>query len=191
MNKGVYFIGMMSLFLASCGAEKKTEQEAVKQDTIVPKTDTVKVVAEQPAVDCANDSLDELAKMIAGVDYAASAKVLKDIFETKSFKEHAANFEKKWTQFDTTRLQKLVGFRTKEIFPNVGETKTLFYPFSGPDILYGYTFFPDAEKYILMGLEPVGTRAIYDEAKEERDSLNKYYKKINTSLHAILKFSFF
>jgi len=33
---------------------------------------------------------------------------------------------------------------------------TMYYMFSGPDFLYAYTFFPNANTYILAGLEPVG-----------------------------------
>src|SRR5439155_19002086 len=35
-------------------------------------------------------------------------------------------------------------------------SNTMYYMFSGPDFLYAYTFFPDANTYILAGLEPVG-----------------------------------
>jgi hypothetical protein len=42
-----------------------------------------------------------------------------------------------------------------------------------------------------MGLEPVGTRVIYDQEKNKQDSLYNYFNTINKSLHAILNFSFF
>jgi hypothetical protein len=64
----------------------------------------------------------------------------------------------------------------------------LFYPFSGPDILHAQTFFPEADKYVMIGLEPVGSLPEFK--KEETDSLDAYYNKVNTSLNAILKFSF-
>jgi len=37
------------------------------------------------------------------------------------------------------------------------KTKTVFYPFGGPDLFYPLTIFPDAESYCLTGLEPAGT----------------------------------
>src|SRR5436189_2060365 len=43
---------------------------------------------------------------------------------------------------------------------NAGEyyqsSNTVYYMFSGPDFLYAYAFFPNANTYILAGLEPVG-----------------------------------
>ncbi len=192
MNKRLNYIGVLALLLfAACGNEKKTEQQEVKKvSTPVVKTDTVKPIPEEQFVECTSDSLNELAKMIAGIK-EEQAKVLGNAFSDPAFKAHSASWNKKWLQFDITRMVKLQAFRNNEIAVNVGKTKTVFYPFSGPDILYGYTFFPDADQYILMGLEPVGTRPLYDEPKEERDSLQKYFAKINTSLYAILQFSFF
>jgi hypothetical protein len=32
----------------------------------------------------------------------------------------------------------------------------MFYMFSGPDFLYAQTFFPNADTYILCGIEPIG-----------------------------------
>ena len=34
--------------------------------------------------------------------------------------------------------------------------KVIFYPFSGPDYLTAHAFFPNADKYVMLGLEPVG-----------------------------------
>jgi hypothetical protein len=44
----------------------------------------------------------------------------------------------------------------KEFAKPNSETKTVFYPFSGPDYLTANAFFPDADTYIMLGLEPVG-----------------------------------
>ncbi len=195
-NKGSYITLLPAALclLISCGNEPATVKKSdTKQDSFKPLTGTIKPVssARDTVVSCVNDSLDELAKMIAGIDYQSNAKVLKDVFVLPEYKTHSQNFDKKWNLFDTTRMIRLKNFRENELTKNIGATRTLFYPFSGPDILYGYTFFPDADKYILMGLEPVGSRPLYDEAKEERDSLKQYFSKINTSLRAILQFSFF
>jgi hypothetical protein len=99
------------------------------------------------------------------------------------------NFNKRWISFDTTRLFDLKQFKTNELSKIIKPQSTLFYPFSGPDILYAQTFFPEADKYVMIGLEPVGSLPKFD--LNEVDSLNSYYSKINTSLNAILKFSFF
>lgn len=57
------------------------------------------------------------------------------------------------------------------------ETKTIFYPFSGPDILNCIQFFPDADEYILMALERYGSLPV----SETPDSLQLHciYKSLS------------
>jgi hypothetical protein len=180
------------IVLLSCGTgtEKK---EVVAKDTVKADTTTNAIVsndAKEERVSCKNDSLDELAKMISGIS-DKNAKVLPSIFNSKTFTEFAEGFDKKWNEFDTSRLDKLEKFRTGLLKPEVGDVKTLFYPFSGPDFLYAKAFFPEADNYILMGLEPVGTLPVYDERPTAKDSMTKYFAKIKPALHTILNFSFF
>lgn len=173
-------------------AEVTTTGETPKKDTVAVK-DTIAVVEtpESVFIPCTSDSMKELAMLISGVKPTGESKHLSKFFNSSDFKSFADNFDKKWASFDTSRMKLLKTFRENELAPNLGATKKLFYPFSGPDILYGYTFFPDADEYILMGLEPVGTLPIYDVKEQHPDSMDAYYKMVNTSLHAILKFSFF
>jgi hypothetical protein len=196
MRTSIITIALFTLTLFSCGNEvakenKESRQDVTKNDSIVT-SDTVKaVIVETPFTPCVNDSLNELMSLIAGINKAENSKVLNSFFKSGQFKSFSDNFEKKWFAYDSSRVKRLVEFRNNEITKTVGTTKKLFYPFSGPDILYGYTFFPDADEYIMMGLEPVGTLPIYDEKGIKPDSMDRYYKKVNTSLHAILKYSFF
>ena len=187
-----------SLFIISCGTDA-TKQTTTNKNSTDEKASATKVdTSSTPAaankealVPCMNDSLNELTCLIAGKNIQNNSKILNHFFSHKNFKSFSANFEKTWLSYDSSRLKQLLKFKDEEIKKNVGATKKLFYPFSGPDILYGYTFFPDADEYIMMGLEPVGTLPIYDEKKIIPDSMKPYYKKINTSLFAILNFSFF
>jgi hypothetical protein len=184
--------------LISCGNETKNDpekkQEVVKPDSI-PGLDPALAAqsnrAKEPFTPCSNDSMKELGLFIAGMKPQGEAKILGKYFASADFKSFADNFDRKWNGFDSSRIKLLKDFREKEIAPNVGPTKKLFYPFSGPDILYGYTFFPEAEEYVMLGLEPVGTLPIYDEKSQSPDSMDPYYKMVNSSLLAILKYSFF
>jgi hypothetical protein len=134
-----------------------------------------------------NDTLNSLAQIIAG--NADSNTVYRFILKRESYKNFSNSFSKRWNNYDSTRIFKLAHFRNTELSKNIKSEKLIFYPFSGPDILYPILFFPDAEKFIMIGLEPVGTLStIYNHLN---DSLNQYYSKLNTSLNAILNFSFF
>jgi hypothetical protein len=139
---------------------------------------------------CKSDSLDELAFLISGKDYQNS-KILSSYFNNNSFKFHEKIFQTKWDSFQKNRITKLISFQQKELNNEVGKTETLFYPFSGPDILHAQLFFPDAKQYVLMGLEPVGSLPVFEHPEDKPDSMSIYYNKINKSLHAILNYSFF
>jgi hypothetical protein len=60
----------------------------------------------------------------------------------------------KWPKFDYVKLQQIRVWSAKELAGR--SINTVFYPFSGPDFIYAFTYFPQASTYILCGLEPVG-----------------------------------
>lgn len=184
MSKHV--ILLLAFALGSCsspGGEHKTEGS-----TLQP-IDTLKAdpVATQEKVVKINDSLNEMALLISG--QASPSDLYREARTKQEYLDFSESFSKKWNDFDSTRMRKLKEFRDKELMKEDGYEKTVFYPFSGPDILYADLFFPGAERFVLVGLEPVGTPPDFTTGKH--DSLGRYYHKLNTSLNAILKFSFF
>lgn len=188
MLKNLRLAVSLSVLLVSCSTETVHKEEVAVKDTVVkeePKVDSTKI--EEPIKKCVNDSLNALANIMSGI--TDSTDVLKFVKTSSAFKSFSKGFDKRWMAYDSTRLTLLRNFRTNEISKVVKKQSTLFYPFSGPDILYAQTFFPDADKYVMIGLEPVGSFPQFKE--EEKDSLEKYFNKVNTSLNAILKFSFF
>ena len=47
------------------------------------------------------------------------------------------------------------------------ETRTVFYPFGGPDLLTPLLLFPNADTYVLLGLEFVGQLPNFEKAAPE------------------------
>lgn len=191
MIKNLFSLFFVSLFL-SCSTDNSTSKiESTKQkDTaliIIEKKDTVTKVIAEPNAFVVNDSLNALANIISGIkdDYSN----FNFVQNSSDFKVFSKNFDKRWNNYDSTRITHLKKFKENEISKVVIPQTTLFYPFSGPDILHAQTFFPEADKYVMIGLEPVGSLPVF--LKDETDSLENYFQKINTSLNAILKFSFF
>ena len=70
------------------------------------------------------------------------------------------------------------------------DSKTVFYPFSGPDFLYANTFFPDSHYMVMAGLEPVGTLPDLGKLQQE-GQLGPYLADVKNSLFTILAASFF
>jgi hypothetical protein len=128
------------------------------------------------------------AKLLAGIDgtlppeFAALAK-------RPSVAQHRAAFTKSWERFDKERLTPATAFAARELTPHPSSVGPVFYPFSGPDVLYAAALFPNAADFALTGLEPVGD--LPDLAKLDEPQLAASLAEVRRSLNAILAFSFF
>ena len=183
---------VISALLLGCSSSSSEKKSDVKKDTakiIIDQTTIADDSMTEPEMSDfpVNDSLNALANIMAGIEDQYT--FYQFIQSSSDFKIFSKNFDKRWMNYDSSRLMNLRRFKENEISKIVKPQTTLFYPFSGPDILHAQTFFPEADKYVMIGLEPVGS--LPDFKKEEVDSLDTYFNKVNTSLNAILKFSFF
>lgn len=183
---------LVAYVLTGCSPSSTVKTGELKQDTVVPQIVIEKerndsIESAQHIVIKTNDTLNALANIMSGI--ADTSSIYQYVQNTADFKSFSKNFDKRWNTYDSTRLINLRKFRENEISKVVKPQTTLFYPFSGPDILHAQAFFPEADQYVLIGLEPVGSLPEFK--REEIDSLDAYFSKVNTSLNAILKFSFF
>lgn len=64
----------------------------------------------------------------------------------------------------------------------------VFYPFSGADFLHATTFFPEADEYVMIGLEPIGNTPNFD---NEIKNIAGYFGGIRHTLYTIMELSFF
>jgi hypothetical protein len=185
-----------ALFVAyvvtGCSPSSSEKTGELKQDTVVPQIVVEKerndsIESAKQAELKTNDTLNALANIMSGISDTSS--IYQYVQNTTDFKSFSKNFDKRWNTYDSTRLMNLRKFKEDEISKIVTAQSTLFYPFSGPDILHAQAFFPEADKYVMIGLEPVGSLPEFK--KDQTDSLDTYFSKVNTSLNAILKFSFF
>lgn len=177
----------IAVVLSACSEDTTQKETVVKKDTVVVKQSVDSSDVKEPETLCTNDSLNAMADIMSGI--TDSNSIFKHIQFSTDFRNFHKTFDKRWQTFDSARLTNLKQFREQELSKIVKKQTTLFYPFSGPDILYAQTFFPDPDKYVMIGLEPVGSYPIFK--VEGKDSLDSYFNKINTSLNAILKYSFF
>lgn len=65
----------------------------------------------------------------------------------------------KWSQLEEKSLSHVKPWAEKNISNMITDADTVFYPFGGPDIAYATQFFPHADTYVLLGLEPIGNFA--------------------------------
>jgi hypothetical protein len=104
------------------------------------------------------------------------------------WKRFSFSMDSGFSELDTSRFIKMKKWADSELVHRFSG-KTLFYPFGGPDILNANIFYPDAESYILIGLEPVGL--LPDLCKMTTEQTNKYLGDVWFSLKDIFKRSYF
>lgn len=98
---------------------------------------------------------------------------------------HARLSSAGWANAQTRYLGPIDNWR-RATLEKIGHSDLVLYPFSGPDAANVLAFFPNARRYVLVGLEPVGCvpagLADYDAA---------YFSALRRSLDAILTVNFF
>lgn len=132
--------------------------------------------------------LTDAAKFIAGIKVGASSP-LASLQNTRAWSDHASYLDSAWGKLDAQQLSKIRKWSEAELASLNASSPSIFYPFSGPDFLYAYSFFPKGSQYIMAGLEPVGD--IPDLEKIPESQLDKKLRSIDTALYAILQLSFF
>ncbi|WP_017720679.1 hypothetical protein [Kamptonema formosum] len=132
--------------------------------------------------------LTDAAKFIAGMKVDASSPIA-SLQNTRAWSDHASYLDSAWGKLDAQQLSKIRQWSQAELASLNASSPTIFYPFSGPDFLYAYSFFPKGSEYIMAGLEPVGDIPELENIPESQ--LDKKLRSIDTALYAILQLSFF
>lgn len=134
------------------------------------------------------DSLtDDVAAFISGMEHGKSG-CLTRLDSTTKWKQFSIRIDSGFLDLDTSRFAKMESWADSELVDRLGST-TLFYPFGGPDLLNANILYPNADKYLLIGLEPVG--GMPDLCNMPEDMINKYLEDVRYSLKDIFKRSYF
>src|SRR4051812_42756305 len=96
------------------------------------------------------------AQILAGITPSPVDPPLRRLVELDAFREHQQWMTSRWNQV-RGRMQAMENWRNQEIKLPAVQRKTLLYPFSGPDFLNAYTFFPNHARYIFFSLERPGS----------------------------------
>ena len=98
---------------------------------------------------------------------------------------HAELANASWANAQAHYLDPIDNWRERTLGSS-GSSDLVFYPFSGPDAANVFAFFPDARKYVLVGLEPVGC---IPAGLSDYNAI--YLSALRRSLDAILTVNFF
>ncbi|MCB1308400.1 MAG: hypothetical protein KDK30_09485 [Leptospiraceae bacterium] len=129
----------------------------------------------------------DAARYLAGMEPLPDSKL--SALESKpEAQKHRAFFQEAWPRVDQ-KMTVMRNWARSEILDARASERTIFYPFSGPDFLNLFTFFPEGPEYIMFGLEPPGEPPrIEDIPEADRAS---YLANIQLSMKSITAFSFY
>jgi hypothetical protein len=81
---------------------------------------------------------------------------------TPAWQAYASRLDRVWSDLEQHQFQPVREFQKRELSAIHSNSSFLFYPFSGPDVLYPRLFFSNCRLVVMAGLEPVGSlRALY------------------------------
>jgi hypothetical protein len=130
--------------------------------------------------------LHEAALLLAGKDVPKNSK-LYSYAATAFFKAYKSQMETGWSKFQRPNMQKIKGWWQN--YKPAAYRNIVLYPFSGPDIMNALTFYPDADTYVMFGLEPPGV--IPAPQAMTPDQITRGLNGLKRSLGDILQMNFF
>jgi hypothetical protein len=170
--KNLIWILVLTLLASSCRPKPANITQAVAPKTYSVPYDTI---------------TDDIASFISGMEHGKSA-CLPSLDTITKWKEFSVRIDSGFLDLDTARFKKMEIWADSELVGSHSGT-TLFYPFGGPDFLNANIFYPNANQYILIGLEPIGEMP--DLCNMNADLVNKYLEDVRYSLKDIFKRSYF
>ncbi len=195
MRAIIPIITIFSAFICCNGVEPKEEKketpksdtvkQVVKKDTVVtePKTELTQTFAPFNP----DNQFNNVTAVISGLK--GKAHKLNYLFDSAAWSSHEEFIDKSWKKLERTRLKSMREWASKEFETPNTEAKVVFYPFSGPDFLTADAFFPNGEKYVMLGLEPVGK--LPDLKKFKPGEHSDYAQDFKESLGDIFDKSYF
>jgi hypothetical protein len=167
---------LIGVLILSCNQNPKPKE-----------TKEIKKTSDSIIVAPVNTITDEMASFISGMPYNKN-ECLSKLDSIIKWKQYASDMDKMFSRSTSLRLRKMEVWADSALIRSQSIT-SVFYPFSGPDFLNAHLFYPDADQYIMIAMEPIGS--LPDICKMIPDSVKSYLNKINDSLKDIFKRSYF
>ncbi len=170
-------LALVAAFSGACRQDAKNQSRQTRADTVA--------VEPEPVYD---RYWNDLARYLAGLEPLPESR-LDSLEKRPEAVEHRRLLQKEWAFKDSILLKKLELWAEKE-FPDVRKlNRTVYYPLGGPDFITVHTLFPNAERYVMFGLEPEGKLPDFSKIPPQRLAANLYNAR--KTLDDLIKLSFF
>ena len=188
---GMMVAAYMVLLTGSCSCSssgsnrKATESVNETASAIVSETTTDTIVVKSIAYDHA---LTDIARFIAGIEPEKEG-LMYALSQTEAWQKYAQQCNSGWEKYNRNISDTIRLWKEREIPELSHSFKTMFYPFSGPDFINAHLYMPNAEKYIMFGMEAPGSIPTPEKIEQER--LGRYLSGFAETISTITLHSFF
>lgn len=166
------------------GPVKKVAPVAVNvNQVVVTKTDTSALAVRQDTL------LNDYALFLAGMQPVNVKNIPSKALNNQYYKKYASEMDANFLKIDENRLSKMRKWSKTELKTEQEKPCTLFYPFSGPDILHALAFYPNATQYVMIAMERPGDMPNIQ--KMDSASSAYYLNSVYQSLQDIFEKSYF
>ncbi len=184
MKKGLFILSTALLFACGNVAEKPQGGSATDSTSSTASKEHTPATVK---VDISANKLNQTARIIAGIVDERDGD-FSHITSDTTWTNYAAESKKQWEGYHAKNA-KLYEWVKGEILPTTSSLNEIFYPFSGPDFLYGNLIFPDSRNIYMFGLEEIGT--VPDFSKINAEELENYIAFYKKSIGEVLSYSFY
>ena len=109
--------------------------------------------------------------------------------ESPAWRKYHSEWNETWSRAEKEQFEAVDAFQKRELASFHGNSDFVFYPLSGPDVLYVTRFFPDSRVFVLAGLERVGSLRRLGEFTPE--NLERELRGWKQAVESIFERSFF
>jgi hypothetical protein len=98
----------------------------------------------------------DTARVLAGLQPVDAAR-FDAATRQPAWRAYREDVDRNWSRLEAERFAVMRSWRDREFKALADSCDTLFYPFGGPDFINAQVIFPGCSRYLLFGLEPVGS----------------------------------
>jgi hypothetical protein len=149
---------------------------------------TILLLAATLAVPARAVSPTELGAFLAGRQLPPSSP-LAALQDSAEYQQHAREYAAQWYRYDDLYFAPMRSWAATELVPRIGPTSQVTYMFGGPDLVSTLALFPEAKRYALGGLEPVGK--LTNPLSLSPEELHASLAMLRKSTEVIMNFSHF
>jgi hypothetical protein len=176
-------LSTLLILFASCSnhAAKNTAATPAKTDsTATVTTQTASVITDTTINKDSHNKLNDVALYLAGMKPDSFIAIPAALQNLPYYKLYSDSMNKGFDHIEKIRLSKMREWAKTEMAPELASPKTVFYPFSGPDVLHCVQFYPDADQYVMIALERYGSLPVMEKmnATTTTNTLNSTLKSL-------------